>query len=127
TSNAEVRAPLVLTEALYHSALIRLDTRSPETLPLSQNGVMLHTVGILVIYVSVGTPLDELADHSLLSAHMLQHLLLSMVAPAFLLLGIPGWLLRPVVMRPSVFPFAYVLTRPLVAFALFNLTLVFVH
>ncbi|HTE84960.1 MAG TPA: cytochrome c oxidase assembly protein, partial [Dehalococcoidia bacterium] len=123
----EVIAPLIIIEGLYLWAVATMQRRSPETQRLSENSVILFTLGILVIYISVGTPLDELSDHFLLSAHMLQHMLLSIVASALLLLGLPGWLLRPLALRRSVFPFAYVLTRPFVAFALFNLTLVFVH
>src|SRR6266567_5252461 len=123
----EAIAPLVVIEALYLWAIVRMHERSPQTRPLSESSVMLFTTGILVIYLAVGTPIDDLADHYLLSAHMLQHMLLSMVAPAFLLMGLPGWLLRPLLVRPSVFPIAFVVTQPFVAFALFNLTLVFVH
>lgn len=123
----EAILPLVLIEGLYLLALAGMHERSPEARPVSQNQVLLFTLGILVIYLSVGTPLDDLASHYLLSAHMLQHLILSMVAPPLLLLGMPGWLLRPIVLHRGVLPFAYVLTRPLVAFALFNLVLVFVH
>jgi putative membrane protein len=123
----EAIIPLVIIEGIYLFFLARLHNQSPEDRPVSENSVLLFTVGILIIYLCVGTPLDDLADHYWLSAHMLQHLILSMVAPPFLLLGIPGWLLRPLVLRPGIQPVAYVVTRPFVAFALFNLALVFVH
>jgi len=123
----EAIVPLVLIEGAYLFFLARLHERSPKNRPVSENSVLLFTLGILVIYVCVGTPLDDLADHYWLSAHMLQHLILSMVAPPLLLLGLPGWMLRPLLLRPAIQPIAYVLTRPFVAFALFNLTLVFVH
>jgi putative membrane protein len=125
--HAEVILPLVIIEGIYLWLLATMHRRSPDTRPITDKSVMFFTLGILVIYLSVGTPLDDLADHYLISAHMLQHLLLSMVASAFLLLGIPGWMLRPVLLQKNVFPIAYVLTRPFVAFALFNLTLLFVH
>lgn len=123
----EAILPLIVIEGIYLFALTRMHDRSPLSRPLSENSVLLFTLGVLVIYISVGTPLDDLADHYLLSAHMLQHLLLSMVAPPLLLLGLPGWLLRPLVVRAPVMPVAYVLTRPLVAFGLFNLALLFLH
>jgi putative membrane protein len=123
----EAIVPLVIIEGIYLFVLARMHKRSPETRPLSENGVLLFTLGILVIYICVGTPLDDLADHYWFSAHMLQHLVLSMVAPPLLLMGLPGWMLRPLLLRPGIQPIAYVLTRPFVAFALFNLTLVAVH
>ena len=39
-------------------------------------------------------PIHDLAEHYLLSVHMVQHLLISLVAPPMLLLGMPHWLLR---------------------------------
>jgi putative membrane protein len=125
--HADAIIPLILIEGIYLFALARLHDKDPQARPVSENRVLLFTLGILVIYLAVGTPLDDVADHYLLSAHMLQHLVLSMIAPPLLLLGLPAWLLRPLLLRRAIFPIAYVLTRPLVAFALFNLTLVFVH
>jgi putative membrane protein len=125
--HAEAILPLILIEGIYLFVLARMHDRAPAARPVSENSVLLFTLGILAIYLVIATPLDDLADHYLLSAHMLQHLILSMVAPPLLLLGLPAWLLRPLLLRRVVFPIAYVLTRPLVAFALFNLTLVFVH
>lgn len=44
--------------------------------------------GLACTWIAIASPLDELAD-TLLSAHMVQHLLLLTVAPALLLLGDP--------------------------------------
>lgn len=61
-------------------------------------------LGLAVIWVAIASPLDDLAD-ALLSAHMVQHLLLMSVVPPLLLLGwpvvpllrgLPAWILRPV-------------------------------
>ena len=78
------------------------------------------TLGVLVIFVSLLSPLHVLSDEYLFSAHMLQHVLLTLVAPPLLVLGTPGWLLRPL-LRPSLtFRFARLLTHPVVAFAVFT-------
>jgi putative membrane protein len=119
--------PLVIIEGLYLLALVKMHGRDPKSRPLAERSIVLFTIGIMVIYLAIGTPLDDLADHYWVSAHMLQHVLIGVIAPAFLLMGTPGWMLRPFLTRPGVFPIAYVLTRPLVAFALFNLVVVFVH
>jgi putative membrane protein len=50
--------------------------------------------GLLALLLALLSPLDVLADTYLLSAHMLQHLLLLLVAPPLVLLGLPAWLLR---------------------------------
>src|SRR6185295_14413438 len=44
--------------------------------------------GLASLWVAIASPLDEAAD-ALLSAHMVQHILLLTVAPALLLLGDP--------------------------------------
>jgi cytochrome c oxidase assembly factor CtaG len=50
--------------------------------------------GVLVIVVAQCSPLDTLGDTYLFSAHMLQHLLLVLVAPPLLILGLPAWLVE---------------------------------
>jgi putative membrane protein len=54
-------------------------------------------VGLLLIWVGLGSPLTHL-DHDLLTVHMVQHLLLMTLAPPLILLGAPLKLLpqRPV-------------------------------
>jgi putative membrane protein len=47
-----------------------------------------YTTGLLVIALALMSPLDAIGDRYLLSAHMLQHILLSDVAPALLVLGL---------------------------------------
>ncbi len=46
-------------------------------------------LGDLVLLLALVSPIDALGDYYLLSAHMLQHLLLILVIPPLLLLGIP--------------------------------------
>jgi cytochrome c oxidase assembly factor CtaG len=60
--------------------------------------------GLLVIVVAIAGPLDRLADQ-LLWAHMVQHLLLLLVAPPLLVLGspwLPVWRGLPLGMRRAV-------------------------
>ena len=44
---------------------------------------------LLVFYLAVGSPLDQIAERFLFSAHMLQHQLLIYPAAILFLLGIP--------------------------------------
>ena len=89
--------------------------------------VTIFLTGVLVLVVALLSPLHELGDNYLLSAHMAQHLLLTLVAPPLLLLGTPAWLLRPLLFSPRVVRVARFLTLPVVAFVLFNLVLVLWH
>jgi putative membrane protein len=45
--------------------------------------------GVLLLLLALVSPLDALADTYLFSAHMLQHMLLTLVVPPLLLLGLP--------------------------------------
>jgi putative membrane protein len=47
-----------------------------------------YASGLLIIAIALMSPLDAIGDRYLLSAHMLQHILLSDVAPALLVLGL---------------------------------------
>jgi putative membrane protein len=47
-----------------------------------------YAAGLLVLAVALLSPLDPIGDKYLLSAHMLQHVLLSDIAPALLVLGL---------------------------------------
>lgn len=78
-------------------------------------------VGALVtIFVALNGPLHDLSERSLVAAHMLQHLLLTLVMPPLLLSGIPGWLLRPILRMPGAARVGWLLTRPLPALGVFS-------
>lgn len=82
--------------------------------------VMLFLIGMLLVFVALLSPLHELGDNYLFSAHMVQHLVLTLVVPPLLLIGTPAWLLRPVLSFPGVFKVARYVTKPVIAFVLFN-------
>ncbi len=87
----------------------------------------LFVSGVLVLWVASGSPLHDVAEGYLYSAHMIQHLLQAFVIPPLLLLGIPTWmgeiLLRPPALRRAV----QGLSKPLVAALLFNAVLALLH
>ncbi|MGH7663767.1 MAG: cytochrome c oxidase assembly protein [Gemmatimonadaceae bacterium] len=89
--------------------------------------VLSFLAGLLVIFVSLNGPLHDLSDYYLFSAHMVQHLLLTLVAPPLLLLAIPGWMLRPALRSRPIATLARTVTRPAACFASFNLTVIAWH
>src|SRR5262249_35347402 len=60
-------------------------------------------------------PLAEWAEHVSLSAHMVQHLLLTLVVPPLWLAGTPDRVLRPLLRVPGIATAGRALTRPVVA------------
>ncbi len=95
--------------------------------PASRAQVIWFLAGAAVIFLALASPLDDLGDEFLFSAHMTQHLLLALVAPLFLLLGTPGWLLRPLLRFRLVARAARTLTAPLAYFAVFNAVFMIWH
>jgi len=74
---------------------------------------------LLLFFVVEGSPLHDLAERYLLTAHMVQHLLLSYVVARMLIVGVPAWLWRAMLTHPRVLPVARVVLRPVVTFTVF--------
>ncbi len=77
-------------------------------------------LGAGLMVLALVSPLDELGDTYLFSAHMVQHLVLTIVGPPLLLIGTPEWFFRPIARNKMLFAIARCLTYPAVAFVLFN-------
>jgi putative membrane protein len=67
--------------------------------------------GVVVLWVALETPIDTISDHYLQSVHMLQHVLLGIVAPPLLLLGLSPSMAASLARVPGLRP----LTEPLLA------------
>lgn len=111
---------LLLTIA-YLGAATRWRGRFPGSRPVPRGRIAAFLAAIATFLVALQTPLADLSDRYLFSAHMIEHMLLTLVFPVFLLLGVPGWMLRPAIARaPALLAIGRVLTNPVVAFTLFN-------
>ncbi len=97
-----------------------LNRRRPgaEARPVSSGQRAMFLGGCLALLVALGPPLDDWSGYYLLSAHMVQHLILTMLVPPLLLLGTPPWVLAPLLRRPVTARLGFLLTRPVVGFAL---------
>ena len=89
--------------------------------PATPAQVTSFTAALAVLLVSLNGPIHDLSDYYLFLIHMLQHLLLTMLFPPLLILGTPGWLLRPLVRRPWVRRTGRAITHPVAAGLLFSL------
>jgi putative membrane protein len=79
--------------------------------------------GLAILFLSLNGPLHDLSDEYLFSAHMVQHLVLQLVVTPLLLLGTPGWMLRPLIRSRAVRAVAARVLRPAWCFAIFNLVM----
>jgi len=60
-----------------------------------------YSLGIVALCVALFSPLDAIGDEWLLSAHMMQHVLLSDIAPALLIVGLRSPILPLGLARPA--------------------------
>lgn len=82
---------------------------------------------LLVIFGSLNGPIHDLSDTYLFSAHMVQHLLLTMLMPPLMILGVPGWMLRPLLRNRVISRVARRVTKPITCFVIFNLVIAVWH
>lgn len=82
---------------------------------------------LVLLFVTLNGPLHDLSDYYLFSAHMVQHLILTLVVPPLLIIGTPGWMLRPLLRRPLLFRVARFNTSVVACFVWFNVVLAFWH
>lgn len=83
--------------------------------------------GLATLFLTLNGPLHDLSDSYLFSAHMVQHLVLTMVVTPLLVGGTPGWMLRPALRWRLVAAIARRITTAPAAFAIFNVTIVAWH
>jgi putative membrane protein len=83
--------------------------------------------GMAALWAVIDWPVGALGAGYLLSVHMLQYIVLSMIVPPLLLRGVGPSMLRGLLLGPAVAPFTRFLAKPLVAFVVFNLVLVATH
>lgn len=89
--------------------------------------VAAFAAALLVLGLALNGPLHNLSDRYLFSAHMAQHLMLTLLFPPLLLYGTPAWVVRPLLLPRSVFRFASWVTRPLAAGVVFSTPLTLWH
>jgi cytochrome c oxidase assembly factor CtaG len=77
---------LLLIAVFYLRGFMPVHRQMPRRYPLSS--LAFYSAGMVVLAVALASPLTTLDDR-LLTAHMVQHLVLLMIAPPLLLLGAP--------------------------------------
>ena len=110
----------VLITGLYLYAIGPLRKRYYPQEPVKSGQTVSFLLGMFLMFLSLVSPLDELGDSYLFSAHMVQHLVLTVVGPPLLVIGTPAWFIKPIVRNRVAFRIAKALTYPAVAFVLYN-------
>jgi putative membrane protein len=93
----------------------------------SRRQITLFSLGVATLWIGAEWPIHDLAERYLYSAHMVQHLLFTFVAPPLLIAGIPVWMLRKLLSPRPVAAIVRRITRPVVAIVIFNAILLLTH
>lgn len=88
---------------------------------------VIFPLALVVMFFALNGPVHDISDYYLFTGHMVQHLVLTIVVPPLMLLGTPGWMLRPALSIPAVNGFAKAVTTPRAAFTIFNIVLAAWH
>jgi putative membrane protein len=89
--------------------------------PFPRSHAIKFYLALFVFYLAVGSPLDQIGERFLFSAHMLQHQLLVYPAAILFLLGLPHWMVDPLLGRDGVRQPAKLLTHPLMCGLIYTL------
>lgn len=119
---------VLLVTGAYLGAITVWRDRFPGAAPVPRGRVVAFLLGMFTVLLALITPIADLSDYYLFSAHMVEHLLVTLIMPPLVLIGLPGWIIRPLFRRwPVLLRFGRLLTNPLIAFAVFNAIFIGYH
>lgn len=113
-----VAALLAIAAGYLYAARAALGRR-PGAPAIKRAQLASFATGWTLLALALVSPLHALGMSYLLTAHMAQHMLLTVVAPPLLLLGIPAWMIEPLFRGRAVGWLASWLTYPAVAYGLY--------
>lgn len=96
---------------------------APAGTPFPRGAAIRFYAALVIFYLAVGSPLDQIGERFLFSAHMLQHQLLAYPAAILFLLGLPAWMIDGVLSRPALRPALRVLTHPVICGVVYTVTI----
>jgi putative membrane protein len=96
---------------------------TPPGTPFPRRQALCFGSALTLFYLAVGSPLDQIGERFLFSAHMVQHQILVYPAAVLFLVGLPGWMVDPVLARAGLRPVLRFLFNPLVCGIIFTLVI----
>jgi putative membrane protein len=128
-SNGSIHLDVIVGVGLLGGAYLGAWLSQPRA--MRARPVLLFCGGLVALVGALNGPLHDLSDYYLFSAHMVQHLVLTLVVPPLLLAGTPAWmadsLLRGICRWRPARALIGVLLRPLPALACYAVALVAWH
>jgi len=105
----------------YYVVRVVAPVAAPAGAVVTRRQRLCFVVGVLLLWVSADWPMHDIAEDYLYSVHMLQHLLISFVVPPLMVMAVPEWLARLILMEGSrAARIIRRMTHPVVAGVIFN-------
>ena len=117
----QVVIPIIAAAAIYVGAAFASDQR-----PRARQQMAFGAAIVLMLLTLTG-PLDTYAKGFFFSAYIFQQMILVFMIPPLILLGLPDWMVRPVMTNRYLEPVMRVVTRPLLAFLTFSMFFALLH
>ncbi|MBI5287558.1 MAG: cytochrome c oxidase assembly protein [Chloroflexi bacterium] len=111
----------------YFYAITQLRDLVSDAGRVKRSQVVWYCSGVASLYLVAGTPVHDISEQYLLTAHMFQHTTFTMISAPLLLMGIPGWMWQALLRPRGMLAAGRVLTHPVVAFGVFNALFVGTH
>lgn len=99
---------------------------APGTPPVNRHQVIAFGLGAATLLLASDWPVHDVAEGSMYSVHMAQHLLYTLIAAPLLLMGTPGWMMR-LVLPGRLLRIVQWWARFLPALVLFNVMIILTH
>jgi len=116
-------APVLLAALAY---AMRARTLRRRRTPMARYRLFLFALGIVLLLAAFASPIAAIGEEELFSFHMLQHVLIGDLAPLFILAGLSGPMLRPLLAFRTVERLR-VLANPVVALPIWAANLYLWH
>jgi putative membrane protein len=117
---------MVAVVAIFFLITVKYRDRFKDSESLTRKQAVLFTGGIVLLYAIKGSPID-LMGHLMFYAHMIQMATLYLIIPPMLIIGIPQWIWRKVLVLPVVKGLFNFFTKPIIALIFFNGMFSFYH
>jgi putative membrane protein len=111
----------------YWIAFKRLAPRLNQSLKPTGPQLTSHICAVITFLIGSLWPVHDVAEKSLYFVHMAQHLAFINVMALFVVMSIPPWLMRWIIIRPGILPIVRAASRFIPATILFNVLIVFFH
>jgi putative membrane protein len=112
---------------LYFLAVRRERVRRPGQAVVSRSQLTCFAGALGVMWLASDWPVHDVAEGYLYSAHMVQHLLLTLVVALLLVAGTPAWMARNILGRGRLLRMVRSSSKPVTGLIQFNVVLVLSH